>query len=229
MYLRSGERGPEVNRSMALRLGIFGGVALVLFAILFFRLWFLQVLNGDKYLAEANNNRTREYRVSAPRGDILDRDGNVLVDNRISLALQLNPNKLSPDAAQRRNELAALAGLTHTTLPRLRRTIHEEAELAPGAPITLRRDVGHFLIYYLEENQDRFPGVTVERVFVRRYPHGSMAAHLVGNVGEINNEELKERRYKNLQPGDEVGKEGVEDTYDHYLRGRPGLTRIQVD
>ncbi|HET8640011.1 MAG TPA: hypothetical protein VFL89_07195, partial [Solirubrobacterales bacterium] len=172
-----------------MRIAVFGGVALVLFGVLFFRLWFLQILNGEKYLAEANNNRTREYRVTAPRGDILDRNGDVLVDNRTSLALQLNPEKLPSDPAQRRKELTALARLSHSTLPRLRRTIHEEAELAPGAPITLRRDVGHFVIYYLEENQDRFPGVTVERVFVRRYPHGSMAAHLVGNVGEINEDE----------------------------------------
>jgi penicillin-binding protein 2 len=229
MYLRSDDRGSRANKGLAMRIAVFGGVALVLFGVLFFRLWFLQILNGEKYLAEANNNRTREYRVTAPRGDILDRNGDVLVDNRTSLALQLNPEKLPSDPVQRRKELAALAQLSHSTLPRLRRTIHEEAELAPGAPITLRRDVGHFVIYYLEENQDRFPGVTVERVFVRRYPHGSMAAHLVGNVGEINEDELEERRYKNLQPGDEVGKEGVEDTYDRYLRGRPGLTRIQVD
>jgi penicillin-binding protein 2 len=229
MYLPSDDRGSRANKGLAMRIAVFGGVALVLFGVLFFRLWFLQILNGEKYLAEANNNRTREYDVSAPRGNILDRDGNLLVDNRTSLALQLNTSKLSADPVQRHEELAALAALTHTTLPRLQETIREETELAPGAPITLRRDVGHFLIYYLEENQERFPGVTVERVFVRRYPHGSMAAHLVGNVGEINEEELKERRYKNLQPGDEIGKEGVEHTYDEYLRGRPGLTRIQVD
>src|SRR6476646_4227470 len=151
MYLRSDDRGSRANKGLAMRIAVFGGVALVLFGVLFFRLWFLQIINGEKYLAEANNNRTREYRVSAPRGNILDRNGSVLVDNRTSLALQLNPNKLSSDPGQRRKELAALAELTHTTLTRLRRTIHEEAELAPGAPITLRRDVGHFVVYYLQE------------------------------------------------------------------------------
>ena len=98
MYLRGDERGPEMkNRGMALRIGLFGGVALALFAILFFRLWFLQVINGSQYLADANNNRTREIRVTAPRGEILDRAGNVLVANRISLALQANPGKLPED------------------------------------------------------------------------------------------------------------------------------------
>ena len=97
MYLRSDERGPQMSNSLALRIAIFGGVALVLFGVLFFRLWFLQVLNGDQYLAEANNNRTREFRVSAPRGNILDRNGDVLVANRTSLALQVNPQKLPED------------------------------------------------------------------------------------------------------------------------------------
>jgi len=229
MYLRSDERGPAVSRRLALRLALFGGFAVTLFAILFLRLWLLQVLDGEKYLAEAKNNRTRSFRTSAPRGEILDREGKVLVANRTSLALQVNPRKLPTDSRQRRAELAKLAQLTHSALPRVRRTMHKELKLAPAAPVTLRQDVGHDLVYYLQENQDRFPGVEVQRVFVRAYPDGTFAAHVLGTVGEINGEELKEPRYKGLQPGDKIGQEGVEDTYDRYLRGRPGLTRIQVD
>jgi len=214
---------------LALRIAIFGGVAVVLFAVLFFRLWRLQVLDGEQYLAEAKNNRTREYKVSAPRGEILDRNGELLVGNRTSLALQVNPRKLPEDPVERRAELSQLADLTHSTLRRVRRTMHEELKLAPAAPVTLRRDVGRFLVYYLQENQDRFPGVEVQRVFVRDYPNPTLAAHILGNVGEISEEELKEARYRGLQPGDEIGQDGVEDTYDRFLRGEPGLTRIQVD
>ena len=79
--------------------------------------------------------------------------------------------------------------------------MHEELKLAPGAPVTLRRDVGNYLVYYLQENQDRFPGVEVQRVFVRRYPHGTLAAHILGNVGEISEEQLKEPRYRGLAAG----------------------------
>jgi penicillin-binding protein 2 len=229
MYLRSDERGPAMSNRLALRIALFGGFAVVLFAVLFFRLWLLQVLDGEQYLAEAKNNRTRSYRVSAPRGEILDRNGKVLVANRTSLALQVNPRKLPADPAQRRAELSQLAALTHSTLPRLRRAMHKELKLAPAAPVTLRRDVGHYLVYYLQENQGRFPGVEVQRVFVRAYPNGTLAAHILGNVGEISPEELKEPRFKGLQPGDEIGQDGVEDTYDRFLRGQPGLTRVQVD
>ena len=86
--------GAQIGGRLGLRIAIFGAVALALFIVLFFRLWLLQVLNGSEYLAEANNNRTREFRVGAPRGEILDRHGKVLVDNRTSLALQVDPDEL---------------------------------------------------------------------------------------------------------------------------------------
>ncbi|HYJ21793.1 MAG TPA: penicillin-binding protein 2 [Solirubrobacterales bacterium] len=226
MYQRSNDRpGPR----LALRSAVLGGIAVALFALLFFRLWDLQVLSGSEYLAEAKNNRTREYKVIAPRGDILDRDGNVLVDNRTSLALQLNTLKLPEDPAEERAELKRVGNLARMSMRKIRRTIKEGEEVAAGAPVTLRKDVGYDLVYYLEENQEDFPGVSVQRVFVRTYPDGTRAAHVVGSVGEINEEELKEAEYRNLEPGDEIGKNGVEYSYDRYLRGEPGLTRIQVN
>jgi len=218
-----------MTNRLALRIAVFGGFGVVLFAILFFRLWQLQVLDGDTYLAEAKNNRTREYRVGAPRGEILDRDGEVLVGNRTSLALQINPRKLPADPRERRAELSQLAELTHSTLRSVRRRMREELKLAPAAPVTLRRDVGNYLVYYLQENQERFPGVEVQRVFVRDYPDETLAAHVLGAVGEVSEEDLEEARYRELQPGDEVGQDGVEYAYDEILRGKPGLTRIQVD
>jgi penicillin-binding protein 2 len=227
VYLRNDDR-PQGSR-LSLRVAVLGGVAVALFGVLFFRLWNLQVLSGDKFLAEAKNNRTREFKVIAPRGDILDREGDVVVDNRTSLALQLNTLKLPDDPAEERAELARLGGLAHMSLPKVRKTIHEGEEVAAGAPVTLRQDVGFYLVAYVEEHQREFPGVSVQRVFVRHYPHGTLAAHVLGSVGEINEEELKERRYTELEPGDEVGKAGVEYSYDHYLRGQPGLTKIQVN
>ncbi len=228
MYLRPDDRPRSGNR-MALRIAVLGGFAVALFAVLFFRLWDLQVLSGQQYLAEAKNNRTREYKVIAPRGEILDRSGKVLVDNRTSLALLLNMQKLPRDPARQKAELAQLGQLAHMSLHRVRQTIREQEEVAAGAPITLRRDVGYDLVYFLEENQRRFPGVQVQRVFVRDYPDGSRAAHVLGSVGEVSEEELKEAPYKGLEPGDEVGQGGVEYTYDKYLRGKPGLTKIQVN
>jgi penicillin-binding protein 2 len=227
MFARN-DHMPQGSR-LSLRVAVVGGVGVVLFAILFFRLWNLQVLSGDKYLAEAKNNRTREFKVIAPRGDILDRNGEVLVDNRTSLALQLNTAKLPEDPAEERAELARLGQLSHMPLRKVRRAIAEGEEVAAGAPVTLRRDVGFDLVAYVEENQDEFPGVAVQRVFVRHYPDGTRAAHVLGSVGEIEEDELKEPQYKGLEPGDEIGQAGAEYAYDKFLRGQPGLTRIQVN
>jgi penicillin-binding protein 2 len=227
MYLRNDSR-PQGSR-LPLRVAVAGGLGIVLFAVLFFRLWNLQVISGDQYLAEAKNNRTREFKVIAPRGDILDRNGEVLVDNRTSLALQLNTEKLPEDPAEEQAELARLGDLAHLTPHQVRHTIAKSEEVAAGAPVTLRQDVGYDIVAYVEENQREFPGVTVQRVFVRHYPDGTLAAHVLGNVSEVSGEELKEPRFKNLEPGDEIGQAGVEDAYDNYLRGDPGLTRIQVN
>jgi len=229
MYLRSDERPPQMSSGFALRVAIMGGVALAMFAVIFFRLWYLQVLSGDRYLAEANDNRTRETRVIAPRGEIVDRDGEVLVRNRTSLALQINAQELPADEAERRAELARLAKVAEIPLRKLRRTIREELLVSPSSPATVLQDVDSELIYFLEENKERFPGVAVGKVFVRRYPNGTLAAHLFGTVGEVSKEELKQVRYRGLESGDTTGKDGIEYEYDRYLRGRAGATLIQVD
>ncbi len=229
MYLGPEHRNARIGNRMALRIAVVGGVAVVLFAVVFFRLWYLQVLSGDKYLAEANNNRTREVRVSAPRGEILDRNGRPLVENRTSLALLVSPRKLSEDPVKRHAELVKLGSLAQMTPRQVRRTMRRELRLDPSAPVTLRRDVGFHLVYYLQENAKRFPGVQVQRIFVRRYPQGDLAAHLFGNVGEVDAKELKQSRYRGVEPGDEIGKGGVEYSYDRFLRGTAGATRIQVN
>ena len=91
MYLPPGDRRMVVTPQLALRVAILGGAAFVLFAIVFFRLWYLQVLSGDRYLAEAKDNQVRELKVEAPRGKIVDRNGTVLVDNRTALTVQVVP------------------------------------------------------------------------------------------------------------------------------------------
>jgi penicillin-binding protein 2 len=215
---------------MALRIAMVGGVCVTLFAILFFRLWTLQVLDGSENLAEAKNNRTRSTTIIAPRGKILARNGAVLVDNRTSLALQVDPTKLPEDPTEEAAELTEIGALVHMKLPLVRKRIAEEEKIvAAGAPITVRRDVGYDLIYYIEEHKGKFPGVTVERVFVRNYPEEDRAAQVLGHTGEVSEEELEEGPYVGFEPGEVVGKEGIEYSYDKYLRGTPGTQRYQVN
>src|SRR5918999_374415 len=101
MYLDDGSRRPTLTPQLAFRVAIIGGVALVAFAVIFFRLWYLQVLSGDKYERVANDNQVREIKVQAPRGEIVDREGRVLVENRTGLAVKITPDKLPEDARER--------------------------------------------------------------------------------------------------------------------------------
>src|ERR1700729_3277822 len=121
MYLRPEDRTRPSRR--ALRIAVVGGVAVTLFAILFFRLWTLQVLEGSENLAEAKNNRTRSLKIIAPRGEIMARNGEVLVDNRTSLALLVDLSKLPEEPAEEKAELEKLGSLVHMDMKQVRRRI----------------------------------------------------------------------------------------------------------
>jgi penicillin-binding protein 2 len=230
VYLHRPESEPERRTSpLALRISIVTGLAIAIFSVLFLRLWYVQVLSGDKYRNEANDNRVREIRVQAPRGDILDRNGKVLVANRTELALEVRPEDLPPPGPERRDELHRLSLVTGMTDEEVRTALKSPNRAAPGGPVILKKGLGVDKVYYLRENQSSFPAVTVERVFTREYKQGVVAAHLFGNVGEVTAEQLKEPRYTGLQQGDQVGQSGIEYEYDRYLRGKPGTDRIQVD
>ncbi len=205
------------------------GIGVAMFAVVFFRLWYLQVLSGDHYRAEAQNNQVREFTIQAPRGEITDRHGNVLVDNRTALELQVKPTELPANRERRAKLFQHLGKVANLRPKQIRHKMRAEKKECAACPTTLRRDVSYDTVYYLRENQARFPGVSVERVYVRRYPQGALAAHLLGYVGEVTTDELKDPRYQGLDPGDKVGKQGVEYTYDSLLRGTNGITRVQVD
>src|SRR6476661_881011 len=155
MYLDSDRRGTAMSPGLALRVAILGGIALVLFAIIFFRLWYLQVLSGDKYLAEANDNRVRQVKVEAPRGQIVDRNGTVLVDNRTALAVQVTPDSLAKVGAPRARETRPLAQVLNTGAGTLRRKIRHDWKMLPFSPVTLKTDVPLDTVFYLQENQTR--------------------------------------------------------------------------
>jgi penicillin-binding protein 2 len=211
------------------RVALIGGLGLIVFAVIFFRLWYLQVLSSDRYLAEAQGNRVREITVQAPRGEVRDRDGKVLIGNRTAQALQVRAEELPEDAERRSQVLRRVAAVAGLEIKKVRKEIRRQTKELPSSPVTLKRDVPIELVYYLRENQRRFPGVTVDRVYVRQYPRGSLAAHIFGYVREVNAEQLEETRYQDLLPGDEIGQDGIELAYDHILRGVNGATTVQVD
>jgi penicillin-binding protein 2 len=226
-------QGPEdvprrLSSRVTVRIAVLSVLLIAILAMILLRLWSLQVLSGDHYRTLADDNRIREIKVHPPRGAILDRQGKVLVDNRTVMALEVRPSDLPAKPAERRAELGALGRLVGMSVPQIRRRIREAPQYI-GYPVVLRQGLGRRLLFYLLENQDRFPGVSVERTYVRDYKDGSLAAHDLGIVGQVSPSQLKAPRYDGLQPGDIVGQSGLEYTYDRYLRGVPGERRIQVD
>jgi penicillin-binding protein 2 len=223
------ERRPTLTPQLAFRVAVIGGVALVMFALIFFRLWYLQVLSGDKYLAAASENRVREIKVQAPRGAIVDRHGQPLVENRHSFSIKLTPDKLPEDIGQRRAVYRRLSELLNLNPNRLEKRVEAELRALPFAKPTIKQDVDGRLLAYVLERSNQFPGVEPESEFLRQYPHGEVGAHLFGQVGEVNAKQLQEQRFNGVAMGDRVGQAGIEFEYDRFLRGRNGAARVEVD
>ena len=263
MMESSGDRRAPITPQLALRVAILGGVAFALFAIVFFRLWYLQVLSGDKFLAQATVNRVREVKIQAPRGRIVDRNGKVIVRNRLSVVVELDPAELPEDEREmagrwaqdvnkrlakpkgkrgdkgvpippipnddlraRYRRLGKVLGLSTSEV---HRRVIRSLVLVPYSAVRLKTDVSPSVLSYIAERTEQFPGVTVDRTYLRDYPSGSIGAQMLGTVGEISPEEKKEPRFRGVKAGTIIGKSGLERAYDRSLRGIDGKQRIQVD
>jgi penicillin-binding protein 2 len=217
--------GPyRMTPQIALRLGVLGAVVLFAFAVLFFRLWALQVLSGERYLAAAQNNQLRTIRIEAPRGKILDDRGRVIVGNQLAQVVSVWPASLPRHSRGRVfRHLSRVLGIPTAEL---QQTFREQRRADPLKPVALAEGVSGDVVKYLKERIHEFPGVTVERTYVRSYPRGPLAAQLLGHVGAVTPEQIKSRRYRS---GDHVGQSGIEAAFDRYLRGRAGLATLRVD
>jgi penicillin-binding protein 2 len=216
----------RLTPQLAVRVAVLGALALVAFGVLFLRLWSLQVLSGEEYLNASQNNELRLIRVEAPRGPILDRRGRVVVSNVAGTAVELWVGDLP---TQGRYELVRnLAAVLDVSPRELARQVDDQ-QLDPLTPIVVKTAVGEEQVDYLYEHQSEFPGVEIVQIYLRGYPYSALAAQILGYTGEISPEELKRLRDDGYQPGDRVGKTGIEAAYDTYLRGQSGMAHITVD
>ena len=216
----------RLTPQLALRVGIFGALALVVFGVLFLRLWSLQVLSGDEYLNAAQNNQLRLVRIEAPRGPILDRHGRVVVSNVAGTAVRLWVGDMPKHGRHQLVERLA------TVLDVSPRALSREVDGRRGDPLTpviVKTSVGEAQVDYLLEHQAEFPGVEIAQVYLRDYHYGALAAQILGYTGEISPEELKAMRRDGYRAGDRIGKAGIEASYDTYLRGADGRYQIRVD
>lgn len=197
-----------------------------LFVLLFARLWFLQVMAGERYVNLAEGNAVRTLSITAPRGRILDTNGKPLVQNRFAMVVSVQPNEMG----ERVDEvLADVADLLGMRLQDVQRQINR-SRVSPFRPKPIAVDVPEEIALYIHENAStRLPGVYAETLPVREYPQGQTAAHVVGYLGEISETELLEPAYAGYQPGDLIGWAGLEKTYEETLHGEEGLRRYEVN
>lgn len=210
-----------------LRLGILAIVIVSLFASLFSRLWYLQVMAAPTYEVAAQANQQRVVFEPAPRGRILDRNGKVVVDNRLSNVVVIDRQEWEEvgDQDEVKGRLAQVLGVPVGDIDeRL-----ADPEYGPFEPVPIAVDVPELTVTYLQERDREFPAVSAEQRTLRIYPYGMLAAHVLGTVGRITEDELEAREGKGYLTNDSIGKTGVEASYEDELRGTPGRRVLSVD
>jgi len=213
----------EIPNEFRRRLAFALALVVALFSLTFARLWHLQVSEGDEYRSLSEHNRIRLKRVRATRGTILDRNRNIVVDNRPSFDLVLVPE----DAHDVPATIASLGRLLGPEVGDLSAIVAAARNRPAFEDVVLVRDLDWERIVKIETHQFELPGVSVQVGPRRTYPFGQMAAHLFGYVGEVSQQERETRRGYHL--GDLIGKAGAERYWEDYLRGVDGGQQVEVD
>ncbi|HMQ03274.1 MAG TPA: penicillin-binding protein 2 [Pyrinomonadaceae bacterium] len=219
----------EQGQNLFLRIGTIQVVAFLLLTILGIRLYYLQVVQGQYYSDRAENQRIRLIPIPAPRGAIFDREGKILVDSRPTYNVVLSNEPIKRiDVNDRIDDYAR--GLNLET-----RFVVERLNLIKRQPgfetMVLKENATMQDIAWVESHSLEFPELRIELQPQRTYPHGKVLAHVLGYVGEISPTQLESEEWKarGMRPGDIIGKAGLEQSYDEFLRGRPGYRKVIVD
>ncbi len=214
-----GEKPPSVKLAVV-QYGI-----LLLMLALAAGLWRLQVLRAEDYRLQAEQNRIRKEPVLAPRGKLFDREGRIIVDNYPSISCFLVREQSKNVEA----DLPIIARGLHLDVDQLRASLRHY-HLAPAyQAIPIKLDVTADEDAFIESHRNELPELETIDVERRLYPRDGFASHIIGYVGEVSEEDLNQSRYAWYNPGDVVGKAGVEETYDKLLRGQDGSRDVIVD
>jgi len=200
-------------------------VVLAVFGVLILRFWFLQVVNGSMYRTKSESNRIHLQDIPPFRGMILDRNGAVIVDNRPSYDLYVVPEEVH-DVKALLESLSRLAGLEPTEIEE---KLDEAPLRYPFRPVCIKRDLSRDELAKVETHRFNLPGIIIKVAPQRYYVNGTFASHLIGYLGEINENQLSGQQYKGSKPGDLIGKSGVEWKWQRNLNGVRGGAQVEVD
>jgi penicillin-binding protein 2 len=222
----------DETQNLRLRMMVIHGLVLAILVVLGARLYFLQVVNGDYYAERAENQRVRRLRIPAPRGAIFDRNGKLLVDSRSTYNIVLSGEDMKgKDWGELVAPLAEGLGVDPELL---RERFEQMKSQAAFEEVTVKEGADSSDIAWVEAHTLELPMLLVREQPQRRYPANGVLAHVLGYVGEIGPEQLKQPKFKDYaenpyHSGDIIGQEGLESTYDRYLRGKDGYREVEVD
>ena len=195
------------------------------FAILFLRLVYLQIIKGEEFRLQSEKNAVRLKSIKSSRGLIFDRNGKLLVDNRPSFNLKI----VLEDAGDVKKIVRKVAGLIQVPFRELMENIAQAGKGAFYKPVTLKSDISRNQLAIVEAHKFDLPGIHIDIEPTRHYIYKKTAAHLLGYLGQINSQELKSGKYPNVKAGDAIGRYGIEKSFEKYLQGKRGGRQIEVD
>ena len=213
------------ERLPAFKLTIVQYAIVAILMVLLSGLWRLQVIGAQNYRTLAEQNRIRKVPILAPRGKLFDREGRLLVDNYPSVSCFL----IREPGRDLRADFPLISRGLHMTPEQLEATMKHYALAPKYEPIPLKQDITPDEVEFIEAHRDELPELETIDEQRRLYPRNGFAANLIGYVGEVSDDMLNDPRYAYYEPGDVVGKSGVEQTYDSLLRGQDGSQDIIVD
>lgn len=206
-------------------MGFLLGLVTLAFAGIFLKLFYLQILNYPFYRSLSDTNSLRLIPQRAPRGIITDRNNEVLATNVPTYSLFLVP----ADMKAYGSSLVRLSQILGEPLSSLESLVESRRQRRKFEPIRLQSHLDPDLVAQIEENRVHLPGVYIQMEPERYYPKGDLASHVLGYIGEINEDELTRLKDNGYSEGDLIGKMGVEKTYDQILRGENGGVEVEVD
>jgi penicillin-binding protein 2 len=218
------ETPPMTKGNMQVRVVSLAVLIAAVFLVLGARLWYLQVLTGEDYTLAARATQHTNIKIPAQRGVVYDRDGKILANNVPGLNVTVIPDEISRDKVR---ELATVVGAdTEAVLARYDAAKETGSQYSP---ILVKENAGRGAVTYISERTGEFRGVAVNDDWVRSYPEGRVASHILGYTGAVTQDELKQEPFKGMPADSIVGKSGVELSYEEALRGKAGQRTYNVD
>lgn len=211
------------SRFASTKIAFFQYLTLGVFLFLIAGFWDLQVQNEDVYNERAERNRIKSVPILAPRGKILDRDGRVIVDNHPTFSLLLSREALKDEHIK---PIAEGLNLDRADLEERLRRFKSRPRYEP---IIIKEEMSQGELAFVESHRDMFPEMELIEEQRRLYPTSGMAAHVIGYVGEVSETELNSAEFVQFNPGDVIGKTGIERQYNDVLMGVDGGRQVVVD